>query len=243
MTFEEWLISRLRAWGCYAGTMDGVHGRAVIEALRLFQASEKLPVSGVADEATVAALRRDPGVRPGALAIYEKQVPIPAEPVWMREACRFMGLREIVGPKSNSTIMSWAKKLGGWIASFYADDDIPWCGLFIGNIIATTLPRELLPKNPLGALEWGKFGKRLDAPVRGAIMTFVRPGGGHVGLYVGEDRTHYHILGGNQSNSVSITRIEKNRMAAVRWPKTGEPPKGGKIQLTAAGVPTSKNEV
>lgn len=241
MTFDEWVISRLRAHGFYSGVGDGVPGRAMIEGLRQFQAAEKLPVTGMADEATVTALRRMGNSR-DVVSISSMEIKPPAEPIWMREARRFMGLKEIAGPKSNGTIMGWAKKAGGWIASYYTNDDIPWCGLFIHNVIATTLPAELLPSNPLGALQWNKFGTALSSPALGAIVTFVRTGGGHVGLYVGEDATHYHILGGNQSNSVSITRIEKGRMAAIRWPKTGEEPKGGRVKLTAAGVPVSKNE-
>ena len=34
----------------------------------------------------------------------------------------------------------------------------------------------------------------------GDILTFKRNGGGHVGLYVGEDKDCYHVLGGNQGN-------------------------------------------
>ena len=44
-------------------------------------------------------------------------------------------------------------------------------------------------------------------------MVFTRAGRGHVGLYLGEDATHFHILGGNQTNNVSITRIAKVRLA------------------------------
>jgi len=46
----------------------------------------------------------------------------------------------------------------------------------------------------------------------GDILVFSRKGGGHVGFYVAEDATAYHVLGGNQSDSVSITRIAKSRL-------------------------------
>ncbi len=238
MNFDDWLIARLRRWGAYKGAYDGAHGRAVIDALSLFQRSEKLPVTGQADAATVAALRREPG----SLEDASVDVQPPAEPVWLREARRFMGLKEIAGAASNSTIIGWAKSLGGWIASFYKNDDTPWCGLFMGHLMAATLPREMLPQNPLGALEWNKFGKRLAEPALGAVMTFTRTGGGHVGLYVGEDDTHFHVLGGNQSNSVSFTRIAKDRLAGIRWPTTAEAPRTGRVTMTAAGVTVSSNE-
>lgn len=244
-TFDEWLISRLRDAGSYAGAMDGVPGRAVFKALELFQRAEGIPVTGQADAQTIAHLRLVRPNRNGTPAdhVIAQVPPARTEPVWMRDARRYLGVKEVVGPGSNPVIMSWAKKLGGWVASFFTDDDIPWCGLFAAHPIATTLPKEVLPSNPLWAKNWANFGVACSPSV-GAILVFFRDGGGHVGFYVGEDRTHYHVLGGNQNNAVSITRIAKNRLVAngIRWPKTGEAQIGGRVQLTANGVPVSKNE-
>lgn len=210
-SFDEWLISRLCAAGAYGGTFDGVPGRRVVEALTRFQRARKLPVTGLADAATIEALRSPPQVSPPTVT---------PEPVWLREARRFMGLKEISGPQSNTTIMGWAKRFGGWISNTYNNDDVPWCGLFVGNLIATTLPNEILPANPLSALAWAKFGKACN-PCLGSILIFKRTGGGHVALYVGEDDDCYHILGGNQSNSVSIVRKPKSQLNACRWPASG----------------------
>lgn len=241
MTFDEWVISRLIAHGLYTGRGDGAPGRAMSRGIEAFQKLNGLPISGLATETTVDLLRQAPRHNSIVVGIPAKPVDIPAEPVWMREARRYMGLREIAGPKSNATILGWASRLGGWVASFYRNDDTPWCGLAVAAWISVTLPREVMPSNPLGALNWSKFGKGLKDPSVGAILTFRRPGGGHVGLYVGEDATHYHVLGGNQSNSVSITRIDKDRLAAIRWPLTGGDPVGGRLALTASGE-VSRNE-
>lgn len=161
----------------------------------------------------------------------------------MRDARRFIGTTEIPGAKSNPVIIGWAKALGGWVAGWFTNDDTPWCGLFVANAVATTLPKEPMPNNPLGALNWAKFGRESHAAA-GAILVFSRKGGGHVGFYVGEDRTHFHILGGNQNNTVSVTRIEKGRLVSggIRWPKTGEAPIGGVVYLDASGAPVSKSE-
>jgi hypothetical protein len=43
---------------------------------------------------------------------------------------------------------------------------------------------------------------------------------GHVGFYVGEDAGAYRILGGNQSDSVSLAWIRKDRLVDARWPAT-----------------------
>lgn len=136
---------------------------------------------------------------------------------WVNTATRLMGTTEIPGARSNPAIMSWAKSIGGWIASFYKDDDIPWCGLFVAHCMRDN-NIEVAIKNPLSALEWNKFGIK-TAPCYGAVMVFSRKGGGHVGFYVSEDDTSYHILGGNQSNAVNITKVAKDRFVGARWPK------------------------
>lgn len=135
---------------------------------------------------------------------------------WIDIARSHMGLREIPGKRSNKEIMSWASDIGGWIEDFYGNDDIPWCGLFVAHCIMDAgMSYEV--KNPLGAKNWKDFGKKIH-PAYGAIMVFSRSGGGHVGFYVSEDKSTYHILGGNQSNSVNITRVKKSRFIAARWP-------------------------
>lgn len=148
MTFDEWVIGRLRLHGAYGGAMDGVPGREMYRGLQRFQEAEGLAVAGLADEVTVNALRREPRAANSVLTKYGVAPVVPAEPVWMREARRLIGVREQVGKGRNSVIMSWARRLGGWVASFYADDNIAWCGLFIAHIISFTLPREPLPANP-----------------------------------------------------------------------------------------------
>jgi uncharacterized protein (TIGR02594 family) len=233
-TFDAWLIERLTAHGVYKGAADGTHGRGVIAALKAFQADRGLTVTGQANMATVLKLR----------ATDNEPVSPPAEPVWLREARRFMGLMEIAGARSNPTIMGWAKAAGGWIASYFNNDDIPWCGLFMAHIMGATLPNERLPSNPLAAKSWAKFGRPLNVPSLGCVLVFSRSGGGHVGLYVGETMTAYRVLGGNQSNSVSLTWIDKERLVegGMRWPTTVTPPIGIRVMLKADGAPLSKNE-
>jgi uncharacterized protein (TIGR02594 family) len=137
---------------------------------------------------------------------------------WMEIAEDQLGTDEDKRPgRSNPEIMSWAKDIGGWITSFYKGDDIPWCGLFVGWVMKAA-GHQITIKNPLGALEWLKFGNPTK-PRYGAIMCFSRTGGGHVGFYVSEDADYYHILGGNQSDTVSVTKISKDRFEGAVWPE------------------------
>lgn len=47
---------------------------------------------------------------------------------------------------------------------------------------------------------------------------------GHVGFYAGEDAGAFCVLGGNQSDQVSLAWIAKNRLVGARWPASVPPP-------------------
>lgn len=164
-----------------------------------------------------------------------------SEPIWLQKARTLLGTHEGAGTLDNPIIMAWAKELGGWYPAFYKHDSIPWCGLFVGVTMKRGLPNVTLPANSLGALQWGFWGVRLEKPSVGAIMVFQRPGGGHVSYYVGEDADTYHVLGGNQSDTVNVTRIAKARCTTMRWPPGVDLPTSGPVLLAQTGA-VSNNE-
>ena len=159
----------------------------------------------------VAAIegRWKPGLTPAADAS--------AEPRWLVEARARIGTAEIVGPKHNSFIANgWGRldaKLG--LAARFNDDETPWCGLFAAHCVdAAGLP---FPRLYARALEWDNWGQACP-PVLGAVATFKRQGGGHVGFLVGEDALNYYVLGGTQKNRVGIDPLAKARLSRTRWP-------------------------
>lgn len=158
-------------------------------------------------------------------------------PRMLVEALKLYGVKEQAGPGSNPEIMAWAKELG---FPSYNSDEIPWCGLFMAYVAhkAGKAP----PVAPLWARNWAQFGK-ISSPQLGAVLVFSRGmTGGHVGLYVGEDSMGmYHVLGGNQGDSVSITRIGKERLLACRAKYNNKPDNVRRIILSPTGV-ISENE-
>ncbi len=66
------------------------------------------------------------------------------------------------------------------------------------------------------------FGQETK-PVTGAVLIFERGAGGHVGFALGQDDTLFCVLGGNQSDAVTIARIGKSRLLGARWPATYPP--------------------
>lgn len=155
------------------------------------------------------------------------------------------GVAEVVGRGSNRTIIGWRDELNqaGVRISGYSDDDIPWCGLFAAIIAFRRMGvASEVVTDPLWARNWANYGKKADKACLGDILVFVRNGGGHVGFYVGEDRSCYHVLGGNQSNKVCITRVEKSRCIAVRRPPYKITPSSCKPFHLAASGSVSNNE-
>lgn len=203
------------------------------------------PIDGVVGpktEAAISAFKRSIGFNPrpyyGPLT-HEALMgaPTSSDIPWMAEAIRMKGLHE---QRDKSALRLWFDKSVTWIDP----SATAWCGAFVATVLRKWEPSIALPANPLGARAWGIWGKSC-VPQLGAVMVFWRGSKsgwqGHVGFYWGEDDDAYHILGGNQSDAVTITRMSKSRFIGARWP-ADFPQLNKVIKLTSAGKPLSTNE-
>ena len=233
------LQTALKAMGFDPGTIDGAMGRDTIAAIKAFQVSKGLNPLGIVGPKTSAALA-EAMARPAATAPAANPLASLAMP-WLLEAQRCIGITEDRGPGSNPLIIGWGKRL----KISYGNDETPWCGLFVAHCIGSQLTSEPLPINPLGARNWVRLGVACAMPQPGAVMVFWRKsrasGLGHVAFYVGEDANSFHVLGGNQGDTVSVTRMARDRFIAARWPSTAPPPTGRPRLLTPQGA-LSTNE-
>ena len=154
-------------------------------------------------------------------------------PRMLIEALKLHGTDEKPGPKSNPEILGWAEECG--LRNVYTNDGIAWCGLFMA-VVAKRAGKPL-PKSPLWARDWLNWGEKADRPMLGDVMVWARGSGGHVAMYVGEDKTHYHILGGNQSDTVNIVRKSKTGfLGARRFYAIGQPTNVRVVKLSASGA-------
>lgn len=223
---------RLTELGFDSGPIDGVRGRKTITAVKRYQSSSHLEPDGIVGPDTLRALF-------GGTAIVPSESPDAAP--WLDVAWRMKGLHE---RRDNAALREFLKSDGGTIGD---PAKIPWCGDFVQTCVAIALPDEPLPSNPYAAINWMKFGREKQ-PQRGAILIFWRgsPDGweGHVGFYVSEDQTHFHVLGGNQTDSVTVSRIAKGRMrkGGCRWPITGLAVESGAVQADGSGLMETRNE-
>jgi len=160
-------------------------------------------------------------------------------PKMLVTALKYYGLKEGAGSADNPTIMQWAHDFG---ITWYTHDSIAWCSLFLGEVAKESGYTPPDKNNLLAAVSWSNWGNWTNGHWLGAIMVFNRPGGHHVGLYIGEDNDAFHILGGNTGDAVAVARLAKDRLISVRWP-TNEPlPANKNIIVLASSGALSQNE-
>lgn len=158
------------------------------------------------------------------------------EPLWLTEARRHIGTREIKGPAHEPKIVAWWKaiKRGG-----IKDDETPWCAAFVGGCLEAV---GLMSSRYESAKSYLTWGQPLGSAVVGAVAVFDRAGGGHVGFVVGNDPAgRLMILGGNQGDAVNVRAFTRDRLIAFRWPQAVPIPRTMPLPVLS-GEEVSTNE-
>jgi Putative peptidoglycan binding domain len=133
-------VKSLQEWLCLSGndiTIDGEFGPATEQAIKVFQADAGLPVTGLADDETTAALEAP---------LQRVQACLPAD--------NRMTLGELVVAYANQHLAEHPREIGGencgpWVRLYmdgHEGPDWPWCAGFVSFILrqaATTLNIEL----------------------------------------------------------------------------------------------------
>lgn len=174
--------------------------------------------------------------------------PLPAAYAWLNqepgpriltEFLKIHGTAEQVGPGNNPTILAWARSVG--LEKVYRDDAIAWCGLAMAYVAGQAGWDNAPRGNALLARNWQHWGNSADVPMLGDVLVFWRGSRsgfkGHVGVYVGEDDTAFHVIGGNQEDRVSIKRLGRDRLLQARrcpW-RINQPANVRPVRLAASG--------
>ena len=137
-------------------------------------------------------------------------------------AQRFIGIKEVGGSVDNPQIMAMLKLDNDWPEA----DEVPWCSAFANYICwLLRLPRS----KSLRARSWLTVGSGVplsEAKV-GDIVVLKRGKGdqpgpevieapGHVGFYAGVMGEFIEVLGGNQSDTVKVSRYPKSKLLGIR---------------------------
>jgi uncharacterized protein (TIGR02594 family) len=137
-------------------------------------------------------------------------------PTWMPIAQSYVGTDEIRGSKDNPVIVQYFDDVGhGWVK----DDETPWCAAFVGAVLAEAGYEHT---GSLAARSYLKWGHEAKDPKYGDVVVFWRGKKdgwqGHVGFFVRETKEYVYVLGGNQGNSVNVSRYSKSRVLGYRRP-------------------------
>jgi uncharacterized protein (TIGR02594 family) len=100
-------------------------------------------------------------------------------------------------------------------------DAVPWCAAFVGAILKRT---GVKPSGSLMARSYLNWGTPLKTPKPGAVVVFARgkPPQGHVAFFVKDEGRTILVVGGNQSDAVTVTSYPKARVLGYRWPQEGK---------------------
>ena len=137
-------------------------------------------------------------------------------------AQRYSGIKEVGGSIDNPAILAMLRLDNEWPQN----DEVPWCSGFINHICwLARLPRS----KDLRARSWLIVGKgiTLDEAEPGDVIILKRGKGdqpgpevlkapGHVGFYAGRFGEFIEVLGGNQSDTVKVSRYPVKRLLGVR---------------------------
>lgn len=150
------------------------------------------------------------------------------DPVWVQEARKYVGLREIEGSRHEPGVVQFFADSGNaWVK----DDETAWCGAFVSAMfVRAGMPTVRPPgeaANALRARMWLNVGMPVETPRVGDLAIFWRGkktgAQGHVGFFISEGADDILVLGGNQSNAVSIARYAKSRLLGYRRPFEQKP--------------------
>ena len=131
-------------------------------------------------------------------------------------AKREMGVHETAGSIATARIVDYANHTTLKATS----DEIPWCSSFANFVVDTAGDRGT---GSAAARSWLAWGVPIPNPVPGCIVVLDRrdnnnPNAAHVTFFAGdsEDKMYFLGLGGNQRDSVSISKQPYSKVLGFR---------------------------
>ena len=154
---------------------------------------------------------------------------------WMDIAMGEIGTTEIKGAKDNDRIVEYHQS----VALRASDDETPWCASFANFCLKEA---GIEGTDSAAALSFRKWGQEVKVShLRyGDICVIDRGGGrGHVGFFVGFDRSgRLLLLGGNQDDQVNTTAFPSDAFAYFRRPRKLTDTNTAKIAIGGSAAAT-----
>ncbi|GAB4416063.1 MAG: hypothetical protein Kow002_01630 [Anaerolineales bacterium] len=136
---------------------------------------------------------------------------------WMPIAFNELGVREFPGAPNNPRVMEYLYSTTLRDLPYTFPDETDWCAAFVNWCVEQSGQQG----NKSALVDhWQNWGKPLNTPRRGCVVTFRWDDGGtHVSFYLGEKDGRTYALGGNQSDAVWIKSYPTQNVTGYRVPE------------------------
>jgi uncharacterized protein (TIGR02594 family) len=201
-------VSDLQWMLCKAGFLtqiDGLFGPQTERNLKAFQATAGLAVDGEYGPISAAALASaiKPTTPPGDVS---------SETPWMDWMLKFVGQHEVAGPEANPFIVDLFSYTSLANTPYAFSDETPWCA---ACVCAALEKNGYASPHSAGVSAFDNYGERLQKPRYGAILNL----GYHVTFFFDfKVLGYYDCLGGNQADSIKITKFPMGDVKSIHWP-------------------------
>ncbi len=130
----------------------------------------------------------------------------------------YLGTKELKGSVDNPKIMEMYRTVGHeWVEH----DEVAWCAAFVGHCLERAGFTSTRKLNARSYLTWGEKVPGVEQAREGDIVIFTRGAGtaqGHVAIFLKATGSQVEVLGGNQSDGVTIARYPRSRLLGIRRP-------------------------
>lgn len=160
----------------------------------------------------------------------------PGDPAHLVAAFSMLGLKEIVGGEHEPEVVQFFADAGhGWVK----DDETAWCAAFAHAMLGRA---GIEGTGSLAARSYEKWGEPTNDPQRGDVVIFKRGNQGwqgHVAFFLRKVGTRIWVIGGNQSNAVTVASYSESSLLGYRRPPAGEGVPAGVIPRPAPSRPVA----
>ena len=137
----------------------------------------------------------------------------------LKVAAREIGQKEVVGSGNNRQVVkyhAYARKDNN--VSKGLADSVPWCASFVCFVLENSGMASTNSMQARSFLNWGRSTR--SKPLPGDLVVFWRGSKdswqGHVGFFLEETSSYIYVLGGNQNDSVNVSRYSKSKLLDIR---------------------------
>ncbi|HYC48227.1 MAG TPA: TIGR02594 family protein [Burkholderiales bacterium] len=134
---------------------------------------------------------------------------------WFAIAYAELGVREVVGSGDNPRIVEYLRSTT-LAAPYNSNDETAWCSAFANWCVEQA---GYAGTDSAWARSWLNWGRATNEPVTGCMTVFSRDlNFGHVAFFVSRAGDKIKVLGGNQSNAVTVADYPAARLLGYRLP-------------------------